>query len=407
MNGGGGGSTFALRQLGDVREASTTAQRTSGVSPKPTTHPPQDPLRDVQFAARCVLNGILKQVDAEELHHLSRSLLEWRDPVAQLGLAVVAAQCNSLLQDTDTGKQAARGLITLATATGNVSTNLQNTALTHLGDSFALWASLLSATPTPTFPDLLKVLLLMSTSQDPYTGISQTTSRSAFRALINCGFHHLSLFLQFADGVLTEVQAPKDDDSLPSQNCILHALSQMMKKQAVLFIPNLLRVALLLLKALDPHFIRLRDKCMVTSTQALKTAVEMFPMMSFHQAKQSLAVGDVAGQAVVWDMKTGSKMFVWDAHHNPVTCMAFSTLGDQIATYCAREGALKIWSSEMPLLAILTSTHRPKLLATVDAPPFGANPNSSESLHTIKIMWISPHNVEITFPKGQSNVYEF
>ena len=356
-----------------------------------------------------MINGVLKLIEDAELRKLSEELMVWKDPVASLGLAVVASQCTALLQEPTIGQQAAKGLLGLATcAVGEANSNLQNSALNHLGDTFHLWAALLPSTHVATFTEALKTLLLLATSQEVYTGTPQSTSRAAFRTLISCGFYHLSQFLQFADSVLTEVQAPKEDDNLPSQNCILHALSQMMKKQPGLFVPHLLRVALLLLKALDPHFIRLRDKCMVTSTQALKTAVEMFPMISFHQAKQSLAVGDVGGQTVVWDMKTGSKMFVWDAHSSQVSCMSFSTLGDMIATYSAKERALKIWSSEMPLLAILTSTHRPKLLASIHTPGVHvSNDLAAPDVHHMKIDWISPHNIELTTARNQSAMYEF
>ena len=374
-----------------------------------TAHPlfTQDPLRDVQFAARCVLNGTLKLAGPEELKSLIAVLDKATDPVSMLGLAVVATQRPAVLEDKEVASKACDRLINLCLCT-TLSTNLHVSVLNHLSDTYGIWAPMLSRGASMSPQNLIRALLNMTTSQAPYEGLPNGPARAAFRGLVSCSLHHLAVFLQYADAVLADVQAPKEDETLPLQNCVLHALSHMIKNQPSLFVPHLLRVALLLLKALDPHFPKVRDKCMATSTQALKAAVEAFPMMSFHQAKQSLAVGDVAGQAVVWDMRTGSKWFVWDAHTAAISCIAISTLGDLMATYSMREGTLKIWSTEMPALSILLSTHKPRLIATLETGTSTLVQSSQETLQNTSLQWISPHNIELTTGPGKkSQVFEF
>ncbi|KAJ9469223.1 putative WD repeat-containing protein [Diplonema papillatum] len=373
------------------------------------------PLKDIQFAARCALNGVLRLGSNEELSNLVKRLMSTiKHPVstteqihvALLGTAIMAVQCPTILSTSgsEVVGTACRGLLSVATSTAEeTNPTLRATALALLSDSYAMWA------PVNQHPvTLLKVLLAMATTQEPYQNIGSDFAKCAFRAFINVGVHHLNVFFSFADSVLSDIQTPRDDDALPYQNCLLTAIAQMIKKYTQAFVPFLLRVSLLFLKALDPHFPKIRDKCMHTSTNALKVAVATYPMMSFHQAKQSLAVGDVTGQAVVWDMKTATKWFVWDAHQSAVSCIAFSTMGDQMVTFAFKEHAIKVWSADMTLLAILSSSHRPRLIATMDAntKDRSAIPVASDTLQ-VRINWLSTHAVELVIQNEQPRQFEF
>ena len=370
----------------------------------------QVPHKDIQFAARCVLLGYLKNREVNKVIDLANQLIkivkysgssEEEIQVALLGVSITAVQCPEVLKNTEIADSACQGLLTVTTSQ-TASTSLRTTALTMLANSYSMLSGLISNQL-----GLIRALTLMATSQPPYQSTESDINKVAFRALLAVGEHHLQLFFSYADHILAEAQVPKEDDALALQNCVISAIAQMIKKNPSLFVPCLLKVALLFLKALDPHFPRIREKCMAASAHALKTAVCALPMMAFHQAKQSLAVGDVTGQAIVWDMKTGSKWLVWDAHTAAITCISFSTMGNQIGTFSLREGSLKIWSADMSLLSILSSSNRPRLIATRNTNTENVVVQTNEANFGSSITWVSPHMVELTTHEGNSLQFEF
>eukprot|EP01062_Namystynia_karyoxenos_P043375 TRINITY_DN31785_c1_g1_i2.p1 TRINITY_DN31785_c1_g1~~TRINITY_DN31785_c1_g1_i2.p1 ORF type:complete len:1379 (+),score=378.80 TRINITY_DN31785_c1_g1_i2:103-4239(+) len=388
----------------------------------------KEPMKDVQFAARCVLNGVLRHRRPAQLQALTQRLFRTaRSPsasledvhVAFLGVAITTVQCPETVKEgSQTAQAACQGLLSITTAkTSAVNTTLMVTALTLLSDSYEVWAPLV---PSPI--ELIKLLFQISTSSDAdAAGTAQEElPNAANRTLLTVGAAHLSTFFAFADQVLgdtsmaSQVASPAGrSDGSPqgaqgpsapfrTHICMLLTLNHMIKRHAVAFQPHLLRVASMLLKVLDPHFPSLRESCMSASTIALRTAVKTFPMISFHQGRQRLAVGDVTqGQVVVWDMRTASKWLVWEAHSHGTSCVSFSTIGDQLATFGSRECLLKIWSTEMSMFAVLSSSHKPRNVSKFELKDSRGRllhkPDQSprDILSHARIVWVSLHAVEL------------
>eukprot|EP01065_Artemidia_motanka_P053628 TRINITY_DN9994_c0_g3_i1.p1 TRINITY_DN9994_c0_g3~~TRINITY_DN9994_c0_g3_i1.p1 ORF type:complete len:1358 (+),score=440.58 TRINITY_DN9994_c0_g3_i1:63-4136(+) len=387
----------------------------------------REPIKDVQFAVRCVLNAVLRYKKPPQLQALTERLFRTaRSPsasldevhVAMLGVAITTVQCPALVQQgSQTALSACQGLLSIITASPTaVNSTLMTTALTLLGDSYEVWAQLV---PSPI--ELIKLLFTISTTHEEGggQGVSMELPKAANSTLLTVGAAHLSTFFTFADHVLgdTSMASPvattgRHDGAAGSAQggsspfrshiCMLLTLNQMIRRHAVAFQPHLLRVASMLLKVLDPHFPSLRDSCMHASTVALRTAVKTFPMVSFHQGRQQLAVGDsTQGQVVVWDMKTASKWLVWEAHQSGTACVSFSTIGDQLGTFGPKEGQLKIWTTEMSMFQVLSSSHRPRSVVQFDLRQgqtrleYQFDQAARDVLAHVRIVWVSPHAVEL------------
>ncbi len=119
-----------------------------------------------------------------------------------------------------------------------------------------------------------------------------------------------------------------------------------MHKHPYALIDHLVVITSLLLRVLDPHFPSIRDICLPSSTKILRSMVEIFPMVSFHQEKQKLAVGNGEGLVVIYDMRTASKWQLFSAHQAPVSAISFSPNGEQLVTYSPKEATCKVWNTD-------------------------------------------------------------
>ena len=75
-------------------------------------------------------------------------------------------------------------------------------------------------------------------------------------------------------------------------------------------LPQLPRLVETIVRSLDPHVPYLRDKCLEATTKVLHALVKQYPMVSFHQESQRLAVGTKDAAIVIYDLKTATRWHV-------------------------------------------------------------------------------------------------
>ena len=97
------------------------------------------------------------------------------------------------------------------------------------------------------------------------------------------------------------------------------------------------------LRPLDPSVPQLREGCLAASTAALRELVKRYPMMSFHQGTQRLAVGTVEGVVVIYDLRTATKWRILQGHEKRVSALSFSSSGEYVASFAAEEQTLRWW----------------------------------------------------------------
>ena len=125
------------------------------------------------------------------------------------------------------------------------------------------------------------------------------------------------------------------------------------------------------IKPLDPSVPSLREGCLGASTSALRELVKRYPMMAFSQGTQRLAVGTIDGVVLIYDLRTATKWRIlqvrvrtrvpnlplplplalttkWrllQGHEQPVSALAFSGAGDQVASFSSGDGTLRWWQA--------------------------------------------------------------
>lgn len=106
---------------------------------------------------------------------------------------------------------------------------------------------------------------------------------------------------------------------------------------------HLIQIVQILLRCLDPNELALRKNSHKYISVILSNMVKMFPMVAFHYDTQRLAVGTHDGPIGIYDVRTSAKWKILEGHTKNVTCVAFDTKGNWLASYSAIDLTLKLW----------------------------------------------------------------
>ncbi|KAF7459038.1 WD domain, G-beta repeat-containing protein [Cryptosporidium felis] len=93
---------------------------------------------------------------------------------------------------------------------------------------------------------------------------------------------------------------------------------------------------------LDPLDSTLRKGTISAVTSVLFILVSVFPMITFHQNTQRLAIG-FDKSIIVYDLRTATKWRVLHGHTHSIDALCFNKEGEFLASYSIAERALRIW----------------------------------------------------------------
>ena len=293
----------------------------------------KDPLKDIQLAAKAVMDSAIKRLSKEKIRELSEQLstmlLECHMSENQSKKHRIVIALASLLYKA---KDIVESRITSITAMGLVEIlekggSQHVTAISLLGDGFDIWKYYIP--DTHAFANQLFKLALPALTLDKKKEV-ETIAIDALQAFICMANADPQLYVDFINSTVNQSNTP------PFIICAaITSLYPLMHKYPHCLIDHLDFIINLILKVLDPHVISIRDACLNSSTNILRYMVEVYPMVSFHQENQKLAVGSRTGTIIVYDIRTASKWQQFEAYKDKeVNALIFSPLGDKIASYC-------------------------------------------------------------------------
>ncbi|KAK6590475.1 WD repeat [Cryptosporidium xiaoi] len=106
--------------------------------------------------------------------------------------------------------------------------------------------------------------------------------------------------------------------------------------------PHLNMVVEITIGFLDPLDSTLRKGTITAVTSVLFILVSVFPMITFHQNTQRLAIGH-ENSIIVYDLRTATKWRVLQGHKGEVDALCFNKEGEYLASYSISERSLRIW----------------------------------------------------------------
>ncbi|TXT16045.1 hypothetical protein VHUM_00548 [Vanrija humicola] len=195
-----------------------------------------------------------------------------------------------------------------------------------------------------------------------------------------------------------------DAKSAAARKSIMKLCVFMARKRPALLENGLPRIAEAVVKSLDPNVGKMRDDVWETATVILNELVQAFTTIDFNPSTQKLVVGTHEGAAIMYDLKTASRLYVIDPHKHPVSAVAFSPDGRRLVTVSLEEGDVTVWKVGSSLSGWLNVGGPPRQGAAAGQPyrrfPMfraGDDPlHDTGALSEVQIAWSGSRQARVT-----------
>jgi len=355
----------------------------------------RDSSKEIQNAAKSVMVSVLQRMNPNQHKSLADKLsLILLDSKSDTSVAHTNRKQNIIIALAILAymsKGSLDGRITSITTMGLIDILEKGgpqhaSAVSLLGDGYDIWQCYI-----PDAMGFCKQLFTLSapalqmTAVPPNPEDVNTMAQDSLAAFVSVANVDTRLYIEFLNGVISNAQ----QTSYNTLSAVISSLHPLMLKYPSCLVDHLVVVTSLLLKVLDPHFPSIRDSCLPASTTILRTMVEKFPMISFHQEKQKLAVGNSEGLIVIYDMRIASKWQVFEAHKSPVSAVSFSPNGEMLVTYSPKENSCRAWNTDgTSMLSLLGMSSR--VIKSYNVPEAGGTAMKSiEVLKGVRFEWDS------------------
>ncbi|KAI8919270.1 hypothetical protein DFJ77DRAFT_427879 [Powellomyces hirtus] len=315
----------------------------------------QDPVADVQIAARTLFSATLQRMSAEEK---AAAIEYWRAhlPVvtkhnsklnmrAVLILGIIGSIQPELL-DTRVCKDVAESLDQLLRE--ETPRNVYRIAAVELlGSGFPLWEPHINGTA------VLRTLIAFSglatpnlpgsagsappPNAPPVPTASPAVMVASRQAIVQIASCNAALFIS------TLTMDLMHSKSASERAGSLKLLGMFIAKKPLVLLPHLGRVVEAIVKCLDPNLPHLRDALQGIVTVNFAELVKRYPNVAFHHASQRLAVGTMEGVGNVYDVRIAAKVQIMEGHTKSITAVSFSPDGKLLASFSIEEGTVRIW----------------------------------------------------------------
>ncbi|SDA01421.1 BZ3500_MvSof-1268-A1-R1_Chr10-1g02649 [Microbotryum saponariae] len=148
--------------------------------------------------------------------------------------------------------------------------------------------------------------------------------------------------------------------SASHRNATLKLLGFMIRKKPLVLLTSLPRLAEAVVKSLDPTVTALRKTVHQAATVILNELVRTYPSIDFHGSSQRLAVGTHEGAAIIYDLKTATRMYVLEGHKRAVTAVSWSRDGHRLVTVSLEESKVVVWKVGIGLFSLLMPGAAPR-----------------------------------------------
>lgn len=106
------------------------------------------------------------------------------------------------------------------------------------------------------------------------------------------------------------------------------------------------------MKSLDPSVTSLRETVHEAATVILNELVRTYPSIDFHHSSQRLAVGTPEGATIIYDLRTGTRLYVLEGHSKSITALSWSPDGRRLVSVSLEESKVLVWKIGVGLLSM-------------------------------------------------------
>eukprot|EP01111_Echinosteliopsis_oligospora_P007526 TRINITY_DN22727_c0_g1_i1.p1 TRINITY_DN22727_c0_g1~~TRINITY_DN22727_c0_g1_i1.p1 ORF type:complete len:295 (-),score=94.58 TRINITY_DN22727_c0_g1_i1:158-943(-) len=225
--------------------------------------------------------------------------------------------------------------------------------------------------------------------------------QAAHNSLLLIGAHEPRAFLQCLGGEIQRVGLPSSGAEPPAAGSgsgsvnapiAIQTIGSLVRKQPASMVSILPRLVETVVKSLDPHTPPLRDSCLKAATAVLHVLVKKYPMVSFHQESQRLAVGTHENHIIIYDLKTATRWHVLEGHKASVSAVSFNETGKFLASYSVIEGVVRIWQTGTGFFGF---GGQPQTIKTYSVPRPDKPITVQMYLESVVLQWPSPSTLTL------------
>jgi hypothetical protein len=352
----------------------------------------RDPIDDVLQAARAIFVATADRLSSEQRKafaaswapKLKKDSEKDSKSLAILVLAILGSQWPDSM-DKELTSQVTNELLKLL----NQDTEggaLRIAAAELLGKGFPIWKNYIKDVDL-----LIQQLFSLSLLSDP-----PNISNTAHHALMLIGASEPKQFVVSLGQYILEVHSDNLNGkplNVSQHSAAIMTLGSLIKQDPISLLPLLPRLVETVVRSLDPHVPYLRDSCLQATTKVLHALVKQYPMVSFHQESQRLAVGTQDAVIVIYDLKTATRCHLLEGHKGAISAVSFASTGKMLASYSITDSEVKFWQISGNFLGFLG--YSPHCIRTYSVNKVDKNLSQMNLLESIRLKWSSPQEVTL------------
>jgi WD40 repeat protein len=218
----------------------------------------------------------------------------------------------------------------------------RNMAADLLGAGFIMWRPYI-ADPAWLMQDLFQI----GCSQTPATVIkTRQRCNAILSTVVSMGVYEPRIMFHIMrEQSLSAAGGSSDIEPFVYNVCAINVLTLLSQKS-----PDTMRVMLhefigILVEVMSPSKPLLRQTCLGVVTEAIASLIEQFPVVSFHQETQRIAVGLADSTVAIFDLRTARRLLVLRGHTAPITGVSFGldSKGLHVASFCVGDHSVRCW----------------------------------------------------------------
>ena len=182
------------------------------------------------------------------------------------------------------------------------------------------------------------------------TGLDERTSAELRSAARTAAIHVASLNTPlFVSTLAKSIVGAK---TAHRRNATLRFCALLVRKKPLMLTPALPKLVEAVVKSLEPQG-AIREAVGQTVALVLVELTRTYPFVDVHDGIQRLVLGTAEGACVVFDLKTGTRLYVLDAHRSAVTACAFSPDGRRLVSASLGESRVVVYKVGSSVLSML------------------------------------------------------
>ena len=118
--------------------------------------------------------------------------------------------------------------------------------------------------------------------------------------------------------------------------------------------------------------------------------VSAYPSVSFHTGSQRLGLGMPDGCVILFDVRTATRLQIFEGHRSAVSAVAISPDGKLVASFYSADGTVRLWQTTQGFFASVTGSSNNRIARTLQLVKQPVLKSPASVIETVRLDWVTP-----------------